>query len=224
MLEAPTCLRAVTTLPPLWWHVGGGRARCHRAACPARSTSTVWAGLCTRRVRLSSGQIARLPQRVPNAAGIALVACCYACRRWPQGPVPPALFRFRGDFPWTPSATIPSRWSPSGWRPGRSWRSTGRRGRHQPAPLLRAGHVPLPLGRPAHGPPGGVLGRRRDRQAEADAGLQRAAPHRLGRLRPAGRERGHQARGPPQALDLPEHRRPAGHLPPAGDLLRLVAR
>ena len=95
--------------------------------------------------------------------------------------------------------------------------------RHQPPPLLRPRHVPLPLGRPAHGPPGGVLGRRRDRQAQVDAGLQRAAPDRLGRLRPAGRERGHQARGPPQALDLPEHRRPAGHLPPAGDLVRLVA-
>src|SRR5215216_4413940 len=51
----------------------------------------------------------------------------------------------------------------------------GRRGRRGPPPLLRPGHVPVSLGRPAHGPPGGVLGRRRDRPAEAHAGLQRAA-------------------------------------------------
>src|SRR4029450_3139745 len=59
----------------------------------------------------------------------------------------------------------------------------GHRGRRRPGPLLRPGHVPLPAGRPAHGPPGGVLGRRRDRPPEAHAGLQRAAPDRLGRLR-----------------------------------------
>src|SRR5918999_490953 len=86
--EAPTCLRAVTTLPPLWWHVGGGRARCHRA-CYVRLVPLRQYGrdFCTRRVRLSSGQTARLPQRVANGAGNGLVACCYACLRWPEGPV-----------------------------------------------------------------------------------------------------------------------------------------
>src|SRR4029450_10182636 len=31
-------------------------------------------------------KIARLPQRIPNVAGKWLVACCYPCRRWPEGP------------------------------------------------------------------------------------------------------------------------------------------
>src|SRR6266496_2561938 len=98
----------------------------------------------------------------------------------------------------------------------------GRRERHHPAAVLRTRHVPVPVGRPAHGAPGGLLGRRRDRAVQAPTGPQRAAPDRLGRLWPARGERRHQARRPPQDMDLPQHRGPARDLPAAGDLVRLV--
>ena len=66
--------------------------------------------------------------------------------------------------------------------------------RRSPAALLRARHVPVPLGRPAHGARRGVQRRRRGRPVSDDARLQRAASDRVGRVRPAGRERRDQAR------------------------------
>ncbi len=70
--------------------------------------------------------------------------------------------------------------------PGRPARSRRR------APV-RAGHVPLPVRRPAHGPRRGVRHRRRHRPALVPERVRRAAPHRLGLLRPARRERRDQA-------------------------------
>ena len=43
------------------------------------------------------------------------------------------------------------------------------------------------------------------------AGRERAEPDRLGRVRAARRERGHQARHPPQGVDVREHRPAAVH-------------
>ena len=64
--------------------------------------------------------------------------------------------------------------------------------------VLRARHVPLPVGRrAARRPLRGLHRDRHHRALEADAGLERAAPDGLGRLRPAGRELRHQDRHPP---------------------------
>ena len=52
-------------------------------------------------------------------------------------------------------------------------------------------------------------------------GLQRAAPDRLGRLRPAGRERGHQVGHAPGDVDVREHREADRELQADGLLLRL---
>ena len=54
-----------------------------------------------------------------------------------------------------------------------------------------------------------------------DARLQRAASDRLGRLRAAGRERGHQARRSPEGVDLREHRAAGGLVPADGHVVRL---
>ena len=79
------------------------------------------------------------------------------------------------------------------------------------AEVLRAGHVPLPVGRgPARRPLRGLHGDRRHHALEADAGVPRAAPDGLGRVRPAGRELRHQARRPPARHD----RRSDRQLPP----------
>ena len=51
-----------------------------------------------------------------------------------------------------------------------------------------------------------LLHHRRGRALQADARLQRPAPHRLGRARPARGERGHQARRPPREVDARQHR------------------
>ena len=66
--------------------------------------------------------------------------------------------------------------------------------------------VRVPVGARARRPRPQLHDRRRDGAHEADARLQRAAPVRLGRLRPAGRERGHQERHPPRDLDARQHR------------------
>ncbi|CAA9245604.1 MAG: Leucyl-tRNA synthetase, partial [uncultured Corynebacteriales bacterium] len=98
-------------------------------------------------------------------------------------------------------------------------RRPARPGRRAP---LRAGHVPVPVRRPAHGPRRGVRHRRRHRAALVPAGLRRAAPHRLGLLRPAGGERRDQAELQPGRVDVREHRDPGGLLPSVRDLVRLV--
>ena len=77
--------------------------------------------------------------------------------------------------------------------------------REQPAQILCARNVPLSLGQSAHGACAQLLHRRCFGQGQENAGLQRPAPHRLGRLRPACRKRCHQAQYPPCQLDLFQH-------------------
>ena len=72
----------------------------------------------------------------------------------------------------------------------------GRAGRQ--AEVLRPRHVPVPVGRgPARRPPGGLHRDRHRRALQAHAGLQRAAPDGLGRLRPARRARRDAREHPP---------------------------
>ena len=74
--------------------------------------------------------------------------------------------------------------------------------RSRQAQVLRARHVPLPVRRgPARRPLRGLHRHRHHHPLEADAGLQRAAPDGLGRVRPAGRELRHQARRAPARDD-----------------------
>ena len=77
-------------------------------------------------------------------------------------------------------------------------RDPGVRGdrRSQQAEVLLPRDVRVPVRARARRPRPQLHHRRRGRAPEAAAGLQRAAPVRVGRLRPAGRERGHQERHP----------------------------
>ena len=59
---------------------------------------------------------------------------------------------------------------------------------------------------------------------QARQGLHRAAPDGLGRLRPAGRERGARARHPSGGMDLRQHRRPCGRSCSDGAVARLEPR
>ena len=65
------------------------------------------------------------------------------------------------------------------------------------AEVLPADDVPLPVGRPAHRPLVHQDADRRARPLPAHERPQRLLPHRLRRLRAAGRERRHQERRPP---------------------------
>ena len=77
----------------------------------------------------------------------------------------------------------------------------------RPAPeILRARDVPLSVGAHPHGPRAQLHHGRRGRALYARQRPQRAAPHGLGRVRHAGRERRHGAQGPPQGMDLRQHR------------------
>ena len=67
------------------------------------------------------------------------------------------------------------------------------------AEVLRPRDVPVPVGPPAHGARAQLLDRRRGRAHQADAGVRRALPDGLGRLRAAGRERRHQGRASTRA-------------------------
>lgn len=99
----------------------------------------------------------------------------------------------------------------------------GRGPRGHQAAQVHARHVPLPLRRPPHGARRGLRDRRRRRALLVPEGLQRPASDRVGLLRPARRERGHQAQRPPRRVDVQEHR-DAGELVQAlRHLLRLVA-
>ena len=89
------------------------------------------------------------------------------------------------------------------------------------APLCRR-HVQLPERRPAHGPRRGVQHRRRGRALRDDARLRRAAPDRLGLLRPARGERCAEARHGPARVDLREHRDAGRVVQAAGHLVRLA--
>ncbi len=66
--------------------------------------------------------------------------------------------------------------------------------------------------------------RRRGGAPEAPAGLQRAAPVRVGRVRPAGGERRHQERHPSRDLHAREHRAHEGAVAAPRHQLRLGAR
>ena len=92
------------------------------------------------------------------------------------------------------------------------------------AEILRAGDVPLSVGAHPYGPRPQLHDGRRGGAGEAGDGLCRAASDGLGRLRHAGRERGHRAQGPSQGLDLPEHRGDEGAIEVDGAVARLEPR
>ncbi len=79
---------------------------------------------------------------------------------------------------------------------------------------------PYPSGRIHIGPCAQLHDGRRGGALQGGAGLQRAAPDGLGRLRHAGRERRDRARRPPRDLDLREHRPDEG----ADEAVRLLDR
>ncbi len=91
----------------------------------------------------------------------------------------------------------------------------------RPPQALHPGHVPVPVRRgPARGPPGGVHGHGHPGPHEAHAGLQRAAPHGLGRLRPARGKLRHPEQGPPAPGHPGQHRQ----LPAADQVPRVLLR
>ena len=97
--------------------------------------------------------------------------------------------------------------------------------RERQAQVLRARLLPVPVRRRAQRRSLPQLRPHRHRLApQAHAGVQRAAPHGLGRVRPAGRELRHQDGRPPAGDHRAQHRQ----LPPADGpgrpVVRLVAR
>ncbi len=96
--------------------------------------------------------------------------------------------------------------------------------RRSAAEILRARDVPLPLGAHPHGPCAQLYARRRRRPLHARQGLQRALPQGLGRLRPAGRERGDAEWGESAHLDLRQHRGHARAAQGDGPVARLEPR
>ena len=103
--------------------------------------------------------------------------------------------------------------------------AAGRGGRSPPRPqqVLHADDVPLSVGGPAARRPRAQLHpRRRPVPLPADERQKGAQPHGLGRLRPAGGERGHPARRPSQGLDAEQHQGDEGAVPALGHPLRLV--
>ena len=77
----------------------------------------------------------------------------------------------------------------------------------QQTQVLRAGDAAVSQRPAAHGPRAQLRHRRRAGAADVDARLQRAAPHGLGRLRSAGRERRAQKQHAAARVDAREHRR-----------------
>src|SRR5579872_2682126 len=92
------------------------------------------------------------------------------------------------------------------------------------AEVLHARDAALPIGRSPRRSRQELHAGRRRRAHDAHARLQRAAPDGLGRLRPSGGERGYPAGHRSGALDPAEHRQHAAPAPPAGNVVRLVAR
>ena len=90
--------------------------------------------------------------------------------------------------------------------------------------VLRLLDAALPLGHPAHGACAQLHHQRRDVPPSAHERLQRADAHGLGRLRPAGRERGTQERRGPGQVDVGQHRVHEAADAAAGPVHRLVAR
>ncbi len=75
-----------------------------------------------------------------------------------------------------------------------------------PPEVLLPGDAALSLGRHPRGARAELLHHGRHHAVQADARLQCAAPHRLGRPGPARGERGHQARNASGVLDARQHR------------------
>ena len=100
----------------------------------------------------------------------------------------------------------------------------GRRAAGRPAEILRAGDVPVPERQDPHGARAQLRARRRRRALQARARLRRDAPDGVGRVRPAGGERGARPRHPSRHLDPRQHRRHARRAAAHGPLARLVAR
>ena len=94
----------------------------------------------------------------------------------------------------------------------------------RPAQVLLPRDVSVPVRPHSHGPRAGLRDRRSAGPLQVDAGLQRAAPDGLGRLRAARRERGHRERGASGGVDLREHRQHAHAVEAHGHLLRLGPR
>ena len=95
----------------------------------------------------------------------------------------------------------------------------------RPAPeILRSGNVPLSLRAHSYGACAELHHGRRRGPLYARQRPQRAASDGLGRLRPAGRERGHRARRASRQMDLRQHRRHARPAQEHGPVARLVAR
>ncbi len=89
------------------------------------------------------------------------------------------------------------------------------------AEILRAGDVPLSQRQDPHGARPQLHAGRRGGALQAGARLRRAAPDGLGRVRPAGRERGARARHPSGEMDLGQHRRDARRAAAHGPVARL---
>ena len=106
---------------------------------------------------------------------------------------------------------------------GRAPRLRGRR-RSVAAQVLLPGDVRLSVWACARRPRSQLHHRRRDGAHQADAGLQRPAPVRVGRLRPAGRERRDQERDPSRGVHPRQHRPHEGPAPAAGHQLRVGTR
>ena len=93
--------------------------------------------------------------------------------------------------------------------------------REHEAREVRPRDVPVPVGRHPHGACPQLHDRRCVRALPAYERLRRLAPHRVGRLRPTGRERRHQAQHAARQVDVQEHRDPKGQLQAHGPFLRL---
>ncbi len=98
------------------------------------------------------------------------------------------------------------------------------RGRGRRVQVLRARDAALPVGRAAHGAPEELRGRRRGRALPPPHGAKGAAPDRLRRIRPAGREPCDQDRRAPARRDREVDRPVPARVPRVGRLVRLVAR
>ena len=101
-------------------------------------------------------------------------------------------------------------------------------GRGRPAlserEVLRVLDVAVPVRQAAHGSCAQLHDQRRARALPAHVGLQRADADGLGRLRHAGRERGHRPQGAAGAVDLRQHRHDEGAVRRDRAGHRLVAR
>ncbi len=105
-------------------------------------------------------------------------------------------------------------------------RDRGVRGhrRSQQAEVLLSRDVRVSVRARARRPRPQLHHRRCGRAAEAAAGFQRAAPVRVGRLRPSGGERGDQERHPPRRIDPRQHRPHEGAAAASGHQLRVGTR